>query len=154
MRQYFILIIVAMMIFAPLSVAQTEEEEVRTTLLLGKMEANLWESAAAVFFHIADHARADQRIALNDYDDDVKIIKRVISRLEKMKLSAKEASALADIKKTWRTVKAKGDALIKIDVEKEKYTPMHESKMHAYWLGVEKLDHKIDELIKTVAGSH
>ena len=152
MKKHIVLMVIAMMIFAPLSVVQAEE--VTKTLLLGKAEANLWESAAAIFFHIADHARADQRIALNDYNDDVKTIKRVISRLEKMKLSRKEASALADIKKIWRTVKAKGDALIKIDIEKEKNVHVHDSEMHAYWLAVEKLDNKIDKLMKAMAGSH
>ena len=149
MKRHVILMVIAMMIFAPLSVVQAEE--VTKTLLLGKVETNLWESAAAVFFHIADHARADQRIALNDYEDDVATIKRVISRLEKMKLSAKEASALADIKKTWRTVKAKGDALIKIDIEKEKNVHAHDSEMHAYWLSVEKLDDKIDKLMEAIS---
>ena len=71
-----------------------------------------------------------------------------------MKLSDKNTVALADIKKTWGVVRAKGDALIKIDVEKEKYAPACDSKMHDYWLDVEKLDHKIDELIEAIAGSH
>lgn len=152
MGRYISLIIVAMMIFAPLSVGQAEEGNI--TLLLSKIEANVWESAAAVFFHLADHNRGDQRIALNDYNDDIKTIKRLLSRLKNMKLSAKEASALSDIKKAWKTVKAKGDALIKIDVEKEKSTPVRDSKMHDYWVDVEELDHKIDELIETVAGLH
>jgi len=152
MKQCISLIIVAMMIFAPLSMAQVEE--VTITLLLGKIEVNLWESAAAIFFHIADHNRSDQRIALNDYLDDIKTVERLLSRLEKMELSDKDKVALADIEKAWGVVRAKGDVLIKIDIEKEKYTPARDSKMHGYWLSVEKLDHKIDELIEAVAGSH
>jgi len=152
MKQFISLIIIAMMVFAPLSMAQAEEATI--TLLLGKIEVNLWESAAAVFFHIADHNRADQRVALNDYKDDIQTVKRVLSRLKKMKLADKDTAALADIKKTWKVVRAKGDALIKIDVEKEKYAPVGDSKMHDYWLNVEKLDHKIDELIEAVAGLH
>ena len=134
--------------------AEAATEETTKVLLLGKMETNLWEATAAIFFHIADHARVDQRIALSDYSDDVETIKRVISSLENMKLSAKEASALADIKRTWAILKAKGDALMEIDVEKEEATSLRESEMHNYWLDVERLDHKIDEFIKSIAGSH
>lgn len=152
MKQCISLIIIAMMIFVPLSTVRAEE--VTKTLLLGKLEVNLWESVAATFFHIADYARGDQRIALEDYEDDIGTMERVLSRLENMELSAEEASALSDIKETWKAVKIKGDALIKIDIEKEKYTPARDSKMHDYWLDVEKLDHKIDELIKATAGSH
>ncbi len=152
MKRSIGLIIITIMVFAPLSAVQAEEAT--KALLLGKVEANLWESAAAIFFHIADYNRTDQRIALNDYKDDIKTIQRMLSRLEEMELSDKETLALADIKKAWNTVKIKGDVLIKIDVEKEKYSPIHESKMHDYWSDVEKLDHKIDELIKSIAGTH
>jgi len=152
MKECVGLIIIALMVFAPLSMAQAEEATV--TLLLGKLEANLWESAAAVFFHIADHGRADQRIALNDYQDDLQTISRVLARLKEMKLSEKGRAALVDLEKTWEIVKAKGDALIKIDLAKEKSAPVSDSKMHDYWLSVEKLDHKIDDLIEAIAGAH
>jgi len=152
MKECVGLIIIALMVFAPLSMAQAEKATV--TLLLGKLEANLWESAAAVFFHIADHDRGDQRIALNDYQDDLQTISRVFARLKEMKLSEKGRAALVDLEKTWEIVKAKGDALIKIDLAKEKSTPVSDSKMHDYWLSVEKLDQKIDELIEAIAGVH
>jgi hypothetical protein len=152
MKKYINAIIIALIIFTSLSVVHAAEG--KATLLLGKIEANLWESAAAIYFHIADHARNDQRIALQDYKDDIDTINRMISALETMQLNDKKASALSDIKKTWKIVKAKGDKLIQIDVEKEKMTDVSNSKMHDYWLAVEKLDHKIDELIKAVAGSH
>ena len=148
MRLFITLIMTAIMSFAALSTAQAEEADL--THLLGKMESNLWESTAAVFFHIADHARDDQRIALSDYNDDVETIERIISSLEKMKLSDDEASLLTDIKKTWGAVRTKGDALIEADIEKGK----SDSKMHDYWLGVEELDNKIDALIEKVAGPH
>jgi hypothetical protein len=147
MRQNIKLILVAMIIFAPLSVSMVQAEEADKTFLLSKIEANLWESTAAVFFHIADSARGDRRIALNDYNDDMETIERNISLLEKIKLSEKEASALADIKKGWKTVKTKSDALINNDFEKDKNAPL---EMHDFWLEVEELDNKIDEFIEKV----
>jgi len=152
MKQFIGLIIITMMIFASSSMAQAEE--VTATLLLGKVEVNLWESVAAVFFHIADQSRADQRIALNDYTDDIQTVKRMLSSLEKMEILEKDRAALADIEKTWEVVRAQGDALMEIDIEKEKCLSASDSKMHDYWVGAENLDHKIDELIKAIAGSH
>ena len=118
-----------------------------TIHLLGKMEANLWESAAAVYFHIADHTRGSQKIALNDYQDD-------IDTMENLNLSDQDRVTIAKIKNSWLSIKAMSRELIKIDVVQEKAVPIEDSKLRRYWLAVESLDHLIDEEIRALAGKH
>lgn len=71
----------------------------RSLHLLGKMEANLWASAAAVYFHIADHACEYRMIALNDDKDDIETTDRILDAMESLKLTDKEKETNAMRKK-------------------------------------------------------
>ena len=153
MKKLLIAVLVTLFAFTIMACADSKDMD-SSIHLLGKMEANLWESAAAVYFHIADHARESERIALNDYQDDIETIDRVISTIENLNLPDKELAAITKIKNSWLSVKAMSNELIKTDVAQEKVMPIVDSKLHRYWLAVEELDHLIDEEIHALAGEH
>ena len=146
MKKLLIAILVTLITNTTMAFAVTKEAD-STIHLLGKMEANLWESAAAVYFHIADHTRGSQKIALNDYQDD-------IDTMENLNLSDQDRVTIAKIKNSWLSIKAMSRELIKIDVVQEKAVPIEDSKLRRYWLAVESLDHLIDEEIRALAGKH
>jgi hypothetical protein len=153
MKKCFIAVLIA--ILASVTMASAAPTNANRPLhLLGKMEANLWESAAAVYFYIADHTRKSNRIALSDYKDDIETMDRTIGAMESLNLTNKEKTAIAKIKKSWLGVKAMGNELININVTQEKAAPISDSKMHRYWYAVEELDNLIDEEIRAIAGDH
>lgn len=153
MKKYFIAVLITLLVSVTMAFAAPTNAN-RPLHLLGKMEANLWESAAAVYFNIADHARKSKRIALNDYKDDIETMDRTIAAMESLNLTDKEKAAVAKIKKSWVAVKAMGNELININVDREKAAPIRNSKMHRYWQAVEELDNLIDEEIRAIAGDH
>ena len=153
MKKLLIAILVTLIANTTMAFAVTKDAD-STIHLLGKMEANLWESVAAVYFHIADHTRGSQRIALNDYQDDIDTMDRVIDTMENLNLSEQDRVTIAKIKNSWLSIKAMSRELIKIDVVQEKAVPIEDSKLRRYWLAVESLDHLIDEEIRSLAGKH
>lgn len=153
MKKYFIAVLITLLFSVTMASAATKDLN-RPLFLLGKMEANLWESAAAVYFNIADYARKSKRIALNDYKDDIETMDRIIGAMESLNLTDKEKAAIAKIKKSWLNVKAMGNELININITREQAAPIKDSKMHRYWQAVEELDNLIDEEIRAIAGDH
>lgn len=147
MRRLVVVLVMLVFCFgASSSFAETRDEH-QAMHLLGKMESNLWEAASAVYFHIADHAREDQRIALNDYEDDLEDMSRVIDKMHALVLTQEERAAILKIESDWQEIVIMSNELIKSDVAKEAGIAISESKMHQLWLAVEALDHLIDEEI-------
>lgn len=88
----------------------------RATLQLCKIESNLWESTAAVYFHAADHLNKGKSIALNDYIDDVNTINDLISKIESEKqLTQIQLTSLSGIKQDWKEVNSLADEIIKFE---------------------------------------
>ena len=147
MRKITVLLVILLFGFGvSLSFAETKDDQ-NAMHLLGKIESNLWESASAVYFHIADHARGDQRIALDDYKDDLKDMSRCIDKIQGLDLTYEATQAILKIESDWQKITVISNELIKSDVAKEAGTIISESKMHHLWVAVEALDHLIDEEI-------
>lgn|GEM_PF-1986090 len=119
---------------------------------LGKIEANIWETAAAVFFHIADHDRESQKTTAVDVTHDETSIGKQIVNLETMNLSKEEAVRFAKIKQHWNTLRTKADALMSIDFADEKKLEAEDSHLHGYWHATSNLDEEIDAFIESLTG--
>ena len=146
-------LVAAAILMLPLSPANAADlvEKVRA---LGKIEANIWESAAAVYFHLADDDRESQKTTTTDFNDDVETVHRQIKKLEEMGLSEKEATRLARIKEHWEEVQHRAEALLAVDPGSKAAMEAEHVHFLQYWHATEKLDHEIDQFIVDLAGEH
>ena len=146
-------LVAAAILMLPLSPANAADlvEKVRA---LGKIEANIWESAAAVYFHLADDDRESQKTTTTDFHDDVETVHRQIKKLEEMGLSEKEATRLARIKEHWEEVQHRAEALLAVDPGSKAAMEAEHAHFLQYWHATEKLDHEIDQFIVDLAGEH
>ena len=146
-------LVAAAILMLPLSPANAADlvEKVRA---LGKIEANIWESAAAVYFHLADDDRESQKTTTTDFNDDVETVHRQIKKLEEMGLSEKEATRLARIKEHWEEVQHRAEALLAVDPGSKAAMEAEHAHFLQYWHATEKLDHEIDQFIVDLAGEH
>ncbi|MFH1411994.1 MAG: hypothetical protein ABIG55_05040 [Candidatus Omnitrophota bacterium] len=154
MKRSFIALIMTAFVLSSTAHAAITDAEDSAIHLFGKLESNLWESAAAVFFHIADLAREDAKIALNDYREDIDTIDRVLIKLQALQLTDTERQGLLVIADSFRNIQILGDELINADISAELSAPVNNSKMHNYWMAIESLDNLIDEEILLLAGDH
>lgn len=143
----------AAMLMLPLSPANAADlaEKVHA---LGKIEANIWEAAAAVYFHLADDDRESQETTTTDFHDDVETVHRQMKKLEKMGLSEKEAARFARMKEHWEEVQHRAEALLAVDPGSEAAMEAEDAHFHEYWHATEKLDHEVDQFIVDLAGEH
>ena len=146
-------LVAAAILMLPLSPANAADlvEKVRA---LGKIEANIWESAAAVYFHLADDDRESQKTTTTDFNDEVETVHRQIKKLEEMGLSEKEATRLARIKEHWEEVQHRAEALLAVDPGSKAAMEAEHARLLQYWHATEKLDHEIDQFIVDLAGEH
>lgn len=146
-------LVAAAILMLPLSPANAADlvEKVRA---LGKIEANIWEAAAAVYFHLADDDRESQKTTTTDFNDDVETVHRQIKKLEEMGLSEKEATRLARIKEHWEEVQHRAEALLAVDPGSKAAMEAEHVHFLQYWHATEKLDHEIDQFIVDLAGEH
>lgn len=146
-------LVAAAILMLPLSPANAADlvEKVRA---LGKIEANIWEAAAAVYFHLADDDRESQKTTTTDFHDDVETVHRQIKKLEEMGLSEKEAIRFARIKEHWEEVQHRAEALLAVDPGSKAAMEAEHARLLQYWHATEKLDHEIDQFIVDLAGEH
>ena len=146
-------LVAAAILMLPLSPANATDL-VEKVHALGKIEANIWEAAAAVYFHLADDDRESQKTTTTDFHDDVETVHRQIKKLEKMGLSEKEATRLARIKEHWEEVQHRAEALLAVDPGSKAAMEAEHAHFLQYWHATEKLDHEIDQFIVDLAGEH
>ena len=146
-------LVAAAILMLPLSPANAADL-VEKVQALGKIEANIWEAAAAVYFHLADDDRESQKTTTTDFHDDVETVHRQIKKLEKMGLSEKEATRFAKIKEHWEEVQHRAEALLAVDPGSKAAMEAEHVHFLQYWHATEKLDHEIDQFIVDLAGEH